>query len=333
MNSGTDNQRVLGNCPSCQGLMQIPVVTDAQAQAKCPHCSNKILVRELLASLVPEAEIVEAGATEDSQIMADRQRIVDDGKPKERKRFEVPNQLYNGASRRSRKRRSKSRKSGSSRGDRSSSKSTPSRSDVDNSVLPRTRGTVGPLGAPSDATSATAMTKGTRVAPVNQPSSQPVESNIPAQSSQPVESSQPSQSVGSEPVIEQTPYPKSNPKVTATKSTVPSAPRRRTSDYDEATEFSIIDVFKFIVGGLIAAPLAYLMLLWVIGVDPFGAASVFESLSPSIVPQALRSENQNPKAFQARASNSAIPEIDTFGSNDVARDGLPKPKINPDLVR
>ena len=94
MNRETDNQKILGNCPSCQRLMQIPVVTDVASVAKCPHCQSQIRVRDLLASAVPEAEIIDGKEKSEKQVsdyVADRQRVYDDSVPKTREKFEVPN--------------------------------------------------------------------------------------------------------------------------------------------------------------------------------------------------------------------------------------------------
>ena len=110
---------------------------------------------------------------------------------------------------------------------------------------------------------------------------------------------------------------------------------------DDEVEFGLAEVVKFLVGGVIAAPLAYLALLWVVGVDPFGMASTFESVSPSIIPDSLRSEYvsdepQSGFAPPAGDSSSALfgssADDDGFG-DDFEDEGLPLPSLDPDLVR
>lgn len=118
---------------------------------------------------------------------------------------------------------------------------------------------------------------------------------------------------------------------------------------DDEVEFGAAEIFKFLIGGLIAAPLAYLALLWVLGVDPFGMASTFESISPSIIPDSLRSEgySDEPRSgfapptgesssslFESSANENGSGSGFENGFEDGFEDeGLPLPSLDPDLVR
>ncbi len=341
MNHGTDNQKILGNCPACQKLMQIPVVTDVASVAKCPHCQNQIRVRDLLASVVPEAEIIadqkEKGTANEPDYVADRQRVYDDSKPKTREKFEVPSQLYNGASRRNRKRRGGSRGSSS----RSSGSSSRSRSGSNNEVAKNgqvSNSTEGSSsGNNSDRRSSTNNRSGAgqSARPKNNPNPTSVASVKGAATANSGVAASDSSASGT--TVKPTPAPKLTPMPRPRK----SSRVRRSSEMDDEVEFGLTDILKFLAGGVIAAPLAYLALLWVLGVDPFGMASTFESISPAMIPDAMRSENladQPRSGFAPPAGESSSmlfgsgADEDSFDS-DFEDDGLPLPTLDPDLVR
>ncbi len=296
MNNGTDNQRVLGNCPTCQRLMQIPLVTDVSSVAKCPHCQHKIPVRDLLSSVVPEAEIVDESGDDTPGFMVDRQREYDNDGFKSREKFEVPKQLYEGASRRSRKRRSKKLKERLANGD--SSKQEPSaterlaRSERGGRSANRTEHTQrksqnGTVGQVSSST-------GVKVKDRRSPPTASALQSVPQ-------------------------------------------PRRRSSDVEDDSEYGVMEVLKLLFGGLIAAPLAYLILLWLLGVDPLGMASTFESVSPAIIPPSLRSETGTDDANDPPSSDYTPrlkdPSTNLFDDPAGDEEGLPLPSLDPDLVR
>jgi len=334
MNNGTDNQKVLGNCPSCQRLMQIPVVTDVASVAKCPHCQKEVRVRDLLASAVPEAEIIakdgDKGKNQESDYVADRQRVYDDNKPKTREKFEVPNQLYNGASRRNRKRkvrpkgsssrssssRDSSRRRSSSNGSSENGQSRRPSSALDVSAKrPESNGT--PKSASVAATTGAATAS--RSTPVSSPS--PKRKSVPPSAAQ----------------NRRAPAPISSQRSSSSR----SSSRRRSSEMDDDVEFGAAEIVKFLVGGLIAAPLAYLVLLWVVGVDPFGMASTFESVSPAIIPNSLRSESFDGESGSGFAPPTGESSSELFGTStddggfgdDFEDDSLPLPSLDPDMVR
>ena len=328
MNNGTDNQKILGNCPSCQRLMQIPVVTDVASVAKCPHCQNEIRVRDLLASAVPEAEIIDKNKDSNrvSGYIADRQRVYDDNKQKPREKFEVPNQLYNGASRRNRKRRvgSKGSSSRSSSSRDSSSRRRPSNNGSSSSSQAR----------PNSNADVVSKKQSSNVSSNNSPrpkSEASPNASKAASKSTPANSSRPRSSSSVAPnAAQERRAPTSVPRPRKS-----SSPRRRSSEMDDEVEFGFAEVVKFLVGGLIAAPLAYLALLWVLGVDPFGLAGTFERISPAIVPSSLLSESNEPRSgFAPPSGDSSNLLFDTSEDESFDDDGdLPLPSLDPDMVR
>lgn len=329
MNNGTDNQKILGNCPTCQRLMQIPVVTDVASVAKCPHCNNEIRVRDLLASAVPEAEIVVKDKDKNrvSDYIADRQRVYDDDAPKARTKFEVPNQLYNGASRRNRKRKvgskgsssrssssrdSSRRRSGNNGSSQNAQARTPSNTKDVSSTDRNAKG--------SPQSSSAASTNGSATASNTTPASS---------------STSASRSSIAPSAAQERKAPTSVPRPRRS-----SSRGRRSNDMDDEPEFGVAEILKFLVGGLIAAPLAYLALLWVLGVDPFGMASTFEKVSPAIIPDSMRSENFDDQPRSGFAPPTGDSSSELFGSDseggfedDFEDDDLPLPSLDPDLIR
>lgn len=330
MNRETDNQKILGNCPSCQRLMQIPVVTDVASVAKCPHCQSQIRVRDLLASAVPEAEIIDGKEKSEKQVsdyVADRQRVYDDSEPKTREKFEVPNQLYAGASRRNRKKRVGSRRS-SSRGNSSRDSFARQRSG-NNGGSENSRVDTSPTKSSSANTSNVVQRTGVKDIPKTASATSVNGAATTSSSSAAPNSIQ--QRRAAKPVPVPTPRQRSS-----------SSRGRRSSDMDDdEVELGLTDVIKFLVGGMIAAPLAYLALLWVSGVDPFGMAGTFERISPAIIPDSMRSESvaDQPRSGFAPPTGDASSLLFESSSDDVGfesdfeEEGLPLPSLDPDLVR
>ena len=326
---GIDNQKVLGNCSSCNGLMQIPVVTDVAAFVICPHCQGKISVRTLIATIAPDAELVsdETQRKQDEiDYAADRQRVYEEPEtPKPREKFVVPNQLSAGASRRTRKRRERqlraAREAKLSNGDAnknanskrgSSSNRRSSRDSSQPSSVP-----------PTNAQAASEQIDSSR-----QPAEQADAGHRPAESNLAVAQSNTSKNSSAAP-IESTPRPPSREANASRSSSRSSSTSRRRSD-DDDSDFALSDVVKLLIGGVVAAPIAYVALLWIVGVDPFGMAPRFESLSPSLVPASLRSDED--ESVETPPSPTA-PVGRTLSFEDDGEGGLPMPKTNPDSIR
>ena len=318
---GVDNQKVLGNCSACNGLMQIPVVTDVGAFVKCPHCQGKMSVRELIATIAPEAEVVEnAALIKDAEIdyAADRQRVYEEPEtPKPREKFVVPNQLSAGASRRTRKRRERqlkaAREARLSNGDANKKANKSGRRSSDVNSQP-TSGRVSQEKVDADRRLAESRAAESRAAETE------------AEKSKAALAVGNSSNASAAATIPSTPRPPSGSASTSRSSNRSSASSRRRSDEDDP-EFVLVDVIKLLVGGVVAAPIAYLALLWIVGVDPFGMAPRFESLSPSLVPESLRSEEDD----SALTPSPSVDMSSRFETGEAG--GLPMPETNPDSIR
>ena len=73
-------------------------------------------------------------------------------------------------------------------------------------------------------------------------------------------------------------------------------------------------------GGLLAAPIAYLLLMWVFSRAPLNLVPTISSYAPILVPEALTFEGDETK-----------PMLDDGSSKDPRR-GLPVPETDPDDI-
>lgn len=89
-------------------------------------------------------------------------------------------------------------------------------------------------------------------------------------------------------------------------------------------EGSFLEWAKIVLGGLIAFPLAYLGLMWIAGLDPFGLAGPLQSVTPLVVPPSLIIEE---------SASPSTPAADEFEDEGLIEDQLPMPSIDPDEVR
>jgi len=276
---------ILGNCISCNGLMRVPVTTDVTHVARCPHCETGFPVQQLIASAIPAAEIIEGEVAEDFTPAVDRVRETneeDDG-VKPRTRFEVPKQLYNGAKfRRRRRRRSRESDERKEQAVKDKERASSSRPGIIPSSVPV---------APTH--SATAEARVVDEVPKESSRSRS-SSSTPSDSSSSSSRSSRSQSSGRR----------------------PSSRSEIEDDPDSALEW-----LKIAAGGIIAFPTAYLGLMWILGLDPFGLAPTIHKVVPFVVPSSLIDDDTLPLSS----------EFDDFESD--LDNSLPMPSIDPDDIR
>lgn len=286
--AGTQPERpmILGNCISCNGLMRVPVTTDVTHVARCPHCEVRFPVQQLIASAIPAAEIIEGEVAEEITPVVDRVREApaNDGE-RPRTKFEVPKQLHDGAKHRRRRRRR-------SRG------SDERKAQAGN----RAGGSSGSTGASK--TGGGRLKIDTAAVPVAS-----------------TESMAAAESAGVK-VVDEVPTPSSSRERSSRASSRRSSSRRSSSRHEEETaDSALIEWVKIALGGMIALPLAYLGLMWIAGLDPFGLANQINKAAPILVPSSLVDEETLPLSD----------DIEDLNSDDT--DSLPKPSIDPDDVR
>ena len=292
---------ILGNCISCNGLMRVPVTTDVTHVARCPHCEVRFPVQQLIASAIPAAEIIEGVVSEEITPIVDRVREQStDNTEKPRTKFEVPKQLHDGAKHRRRRRRrsrgSDERKEQAIKGNGRSESGRPSSS----SSRPKINAASVPLASTQSAASAEGADVG-------------VLDEVPIPSTSSSQSNSRSRSSSSE----STSRDRSSSRSSDSRS---SSRRSSSSRVDETSDSPILEWMKIAVGGMLALPLAYLGLMWIAGLDPFGMANQINNVAPILVPDSLVDEDLLP----------------TTGEDEMESDeaeGLPMPSIDPDDIR
>ena len=304
--SSTQPERpmILGNCISCNGLMRVPVTTDVTHVARCPHCETGFPVQQLIASAIPAAEIIEGEVAQDYTPVVDRVRETnDDDSAKPRSRFQVPKQLYNGAKfRRRRRRRSRGSDERKEQAEKEKERPGSSRSRINPSSVPL-----------ASTHSASAQPASTQPASSQSTSTKSSSSRTSVIDEVPNESSR-SRSRSSS---------SSDSSSSDSRSSRSQSSSRRSSSRKEPEDEpdSVLEWLKIAVGGIIAFPLAYLCLMWIVGLDPFGLAPTINKVVPFAVPSSLVDDDTLPLPSEFDDIDSEINE------------SLPMPSIDPDDIR
>ena len=85
-----------------------------------------------------------------------------------------------------------------------------------------------------------------------------------------------------------------------------------------------MEIIKIAIGGLLAFPIAYLMVLWFFGQDPLQIGPVIGNIAPFVVPAELR--GPEPEPAPAKTEIKTNEPLEDNGA-------LPIPDIDPDKVR
>jgi hypothetical protein len=92
------------------------------------------------------------------------------------------------------------------------------------------------------------------------------------------------------------------------------------------------EVIKIVVGGLLALPIAYLLVFWVFKLDPLNIGPSISKIAPFVVPNELRGEDKKAEAESKDESSSAATDsTDSSLINDT--DLLAIPEIDPDDIK
>ncbi len=102
---------------------------------------------------------------------------------------------------------------------------------------------------------------------------------------------------------------------------LPKGPARGSSRRKSSKRSPVIEVFKIAVGGMLAIPIAYLLLMWMFSRDPLSLAPTIYDYAPGLVPGALVLDESDPVEIPA------IGDTDEFNS-----DSLPIPDTDPDDI-
>lgn len=263
MSQTSTNRSAFGNCPHCQGLVRVPLEFKPKSQVQCPHCQSDFLLHQLLDLTVPDVTMVTPAPPPSPVPLVDRVLLTTDGeKPR---KFVVPPQLAKGAKRSKRSRRS--REGDSSQPVFRRAVLSPSQPD------------------PSDPSDPSEWLDSSVSAEEERGSSRLAEGSAEQRSAGRIETA--NGSAGGNPPaaihnenqhrpIRRMPAPSG------------SARRRRNSIVVEEEPHPVLEFIKMVLGGLLALPLAYAILLWVFMLDPLGVAPQVGKTVPLLVPRAYR---------------------------------------------
>ena len=299
-----EHPMILGNCISCNGLMRVPVTTDVTHVARCPHCEIRFPVQQLIASAIPAAEIIEGVVSEEITPIVDRVRDqTADDLDKPRTKFEVPKQIRDGAKHRRRRRR-RSRGSDERKDQAIKEKGRPSNSEGSSTSSDTLRAKINAATVPLASTQSSVSAESADVGVINE---------VPIPST----SSSQSHATRNESVSESSSRSRSSSRSSEGRS---SSRRSSARQDDETSDNPALEWLKIALGGMLALPLAYLGLMWIAGLDPFGMANQIHGVAPILVPSSMIDEDVLP-----------VTREDEIESDEA--EGLPMPSIDPDEIR
>ena len=305
-NPNSSENAIIGNCLSCQSLVRVPARAPANSKVRCPHCTQSFLLSQILDQAIPELELVDDST--DSPIIQTDLLVVSNGASKDEEgRFVVAPQLRSKP--RSKKRRRSSRENGESRSGRSKSRSSSSReAERVNSF--------------SDSSSAS--------------NAQPTDGQFSISESESERGSR-SQSRSS-----------SRSRDSERSSRERSSRRRNNAGRSSSGRNSYhktntgAEIVKVVLGGFLAIPIAYLLVLWVFQQDPLGVGPTIGKSMPFAVPEQFRVEEEiEPRAADTDDDEKSETEPEREQPIDVSEQPeesdvnpldlgeLPKPNLDP----
>lgn len=303
---------IIGNCLSCQGLVRVPAKAPASSKVRCPHCTKSFLLSQILDQAIPELELIdeEPAPTVETDLLVDSNGASKD----EEGRFVVPSQLRS----KPRSRKSRSTEKGRTRSKNSRSRGR-TRSSGAGKVERQEFNFEREANVPEQGNAAT-----------NEFAVASVEDEV--RRSAPDNGRRNSRSNRSG--REERNSRRSNRR-----------PRSQNQGYGKNSN-PALEVFKVILGGLLAVPIAYLLVLWVFGQDPLQVGPTIGKSVPFVVPAKFRDLEVDEEAErnagtsrsnsdQESESNSDGNEADIVDVSDVDPldlSGLPKPNLDPNKV-
>lgn len=257
---------VIGNCPSCDGLVRVPMDAQLESLVRCPHCKGTFAISAVLEQ-IPELEIVENAKPEKPVPLVDR--VLLNENESDRKKFVVPTQLIKGAKRhRGRRNRGVNVETLQPRPRpsyivKSDENSVQDPNDENNSSFAVTI-------EPDKTMEVSGASRSHRSSSHSGSSGRPMQ-----------------------------------------KVRVHSSQRHRR--LKPIPRSATVEAFKIAFGGLLAFPIAYLILLWGIGQDPLSIAPALGRTMPFIVPKSMRPKTEaapissrNQKASEASTDETSL---------------------------
>lgn len=297
MSTPSENRtsHLLANCLDCQGLVRVPATARPNQSVSCPHCGVSFSLERVLDQQVPEVQFLNGEAPpavgsaainvgESSAVeQVEQAPVIEPGS-----KFQVPPQLAKGVRRRKRRRRSRE-------------KSSPSGTEASENSKARRDERRREEAAAQAAALSVGTGPGTEVVTDSAASSQMA----------------PSERAPSERSSSQN---GSSQRSSRSESGERSRSRQRSSSSRNAQPESrpFFEWLKIVLGGALAIPIAYLMLLWVFGRDPLSLAPTIYQIIPAAVPEYMVVEEE--------------PVEETPAKTGKARNRLPVPETDPDDI-
>jgi hypothetical protein len=284
---------LIANCVACQGLVRVPANAPSGSEVRCPHCSESFPLAKVLADLIPELEVVDK--TETAPVPHVDQVVTPRTGDGDRQRFVVPAQLSKGAKRRSRNSRSRDR------AEEARKAALDSIEEIDDSSMS------GISLSDSDHS----------VDYEDTPVVDPVDSLTDSDSRR--SSSRSSQRSSRD----------------SSRRSSNRSSRRSSSRSGNASQGPnpAGELFKVILGGLLAIPIAYGLVLGVFQKDPLGFAPQIEKVAPFLVPAKFKS-TPGEKDESEKKPDAVNPDSEPDDTViDIEKDALPISTLDPSNVR
>lgn len=273
---------LFANCEQCQGIVRIPITVRPESSVSCPHCNQQFKLANVLAQQVPEVQLIDGLPESLTSAASVEEPEFNKGTEKQDGKFIVPPQLAAGIRKRRRRRRSSSEKSSSSR----AQASTP------------------PSGTSSNHT--------------DRPLSEAEESKIArreehARQKRDKLEQQRKAAAKRQAAAEQGHDPNQRRES--------SGSRESSSSRQSSKRSPVVEALKIAVGGMVAIPIAYLLLMWVFSRDPLSLKDSIGAVAPSLLPPAFKFEDESDETPKASDNKG----VDVF-------DSLPVPETDPDDI-
>lgn len=288
------------NCMKCEGIIRIPITIRPDSAVSCPHCSSKF---DLIAFLdqIPEANISESAPTSSAALSDSGEFDVQTTSTTETQdgKFVVPAQLAAGMRKNRRRRRKKS-------SSKSSSESSSSRSSSPESSASES--------SDSSSVESTAPRRSSATLDPNRQLSEAEELKLARRADR----SQRER----EKIQQQREAAALREGAQARRAAAAANPRRRSSSTPKRSP--VMEAFKIIIGGMLAAPIAYLLLMWGFSRDPLNLVPEISKYAPALIPPILEPQDEDgtlPSAMGAKEETDprdlfAQPEDDSESEED-----------------
>lgn len=341
-NTNRSNDFIVGNCPSCDKYVRVPVDTNPMSTVKCPMCEASFELALMIEGVVPSVQVVDdnmPAAAEPPENTLSRKSVNAIDTPeifhvkskqdytpiteKKNGKFVVPEQLAKGVKKKKKRRR---RRSSSSDSDRSRSSVSP--------TSPVTESPVDPIELSEKMAENIAGSKDTSAAtPVETYSAGVPDSSIhEAANSVAAGSIAVEESSSSEHVGERSEGQSSEEGSSKKRSGNPTRrrPRHNSKSRKSNQKHTSSKLPMVLFGIFFVLPLLQLMMWWIVGIDPLGIAPAIGRVVPIVPSSLLDEESAEDEAAIAEQQKPKKKSHNILDPNIPHK--LPTPNLDPDSI-